>query len=228
MEKAAVILLSGGLDSATTLALARRQGFAIHALTFDYGQRHGIEVQRARAIARDLGAATHRVISLDLRSIGGSALTSDGPIPRDRDDPASGGIPATYVPARNTIFLAIGLAQAEAIGSRDIFIGVNALDYSGYPDCRTPFLRAFEDLAALATRAGVEEGVRFRIRAPLVRMTKAEIIRLALDLGVDLAGTHSCYDPDGEGRACARCDSCRLRMKGFREAGVPDPTRYVP
>jgi len=228
MEKDAVVLVSGGLDSATTLALARRDGFAVHALTFDYGQRHAIEIERARAIARDLGAATHLVLAIDLRSIGGSALVSDAPVPRDRDDPTAGGIPPTYVPARNTIFLAVALAKAEAIGCRDIFIGVNALDYSGYPDCRPPFLRAFEDLAALATRAGVEDGARFRIRAPLLHLTKAEIIRLARDLGVDLAKTHSCYDPDDRGRACGRCDSCRLRTKGFREARIPDPTIYVP
>lgn len=227
MERDAVVLFSGGLDSSTALAWARRAGFRAHALTFAYGQRHDVEVRRARELARDLGAASHRIVAVDLRAIGGSALTADVPVPKDREDPTRGPIPATYVPARNAIFLAIGLAHAEAIGCRDIVLGVNALDYSGYPDCRPGFLWAFEDLAARATRAGVEQGARFRVRAPLLRRSKAEIIRLARDLGVDLARTHSCYDPDPEGRACGRCDSCRLRRRGFREAGVPDPTPYA-
>ena len=232
----AVLLLSGGLDSATCLAIARDAGFAVHALTVAYGQRHAREVDQARAIARALGADEHRVLELDLRAIGGSSLTSDAlPVEKDRPDLAcapggppreSGAIPSTYVPARNTILLSLGLAFAEVLGARDLFVGVNAVDYSGYPDCRPAFLEAFQRLAALATRAGVE-GAPLRIHAPLLNLTKAEIIRRGLSLGVDYALTHSCYDPSPGGLACGRCDSCRLRHKGFVEAGVPDPTAYA-
>jgi len=217
-----VILLSGGLDSATVLALARERGFACHALSFDYGQRHEAELAAARRVARALGAVEHEVIRIALEAFGGSALT-------DRriavPEAETRGIPATYVPARNTVFLALALGWAEVIGARDLFIGVNALDYSGYPDCRPEFIEAFERLANLATKAGVE-GDCFRVHAPLIAMTKAEIIHEGARLGVDYAATVSCYQADEEGRACARCDSCRLRARGFAEAGVPDPTRY--
>ena len=217
-----VILLSGGLDSATVLALARERGFACHALSFDYGQRHEAELTAARRVARALGAVEHEVIRIALEAFGGSALT-------DRriavPEAETRGIPATYVPARNTVFLALALGWAEVIGARDLFIGVNALDYSGYPDCRPEFIEAFERLANLATKAGVE-GDGFRVHAPLIAMTKAEIIHEGARLGVDYAATVSCYQADEEGRACARCDSCRLRARGFAEAGVPDPTRY--
>jgi 7-cyano-7-deazaguanine synthase len=217
----AVILLSGGLDSYTAAAIAAREGFALHALTIHYGQRHAQEIAAARAVARALGVARHLEIPLDLRGIGGSALTSDEPVPRDRaivpDE-----IPSTYVPARNTIFLSLALGWAEAIGARDLVIGVNALDYSGYPDCRPEFIEAFERLAALATRAGVE-GERFRIHAPLIQLSKADIIRRGLTLGLDYGLTHSCYDPHADGTPCGRCDSCLLRARGFAEAGIPDP-----
>lgn len=225
--KAAVVLLSGGLDSATCLAMARREGFDCYALSFSYGQRHASELGAARQVAHDLGVAAHHVAEIDLRAIGGSALTADIAVPKaaTAEGIGSGQIPVTYVPARNTVFLAFALAWAEALGARDIFIGVNALDYSGYPDCRPEFLEAFERLANLGTKAGVE-GQRFRVHAPLVHLTKAEIIRKGVELGVDYSRTRSCYDPDPQGRACGGCDSCLLRRKGFAEAGVKDPTEY--
>jgi 7-cyano-7-deazaguanine synthase len=220
----AVILLSGGLDSTTVLAIAQSQGFEAYALSIDYGQRHRIELQSASRIAKKAGSRDHRVISIDLRAIGRSALTDDIGVPKDRGDELIGqGIPITYVPARNTIFLAIALGYAETIEAFDIFIGANAIDYSGYPDCRPAFLERFEELANLATRAGVQGAGRFRIHAPLLRMTKAQIIRTGIQLGVDYSLTASCYDPDAAGKACGLCDSCLLRQKGFREAGILDP-----
>jgi 7-cyano-7-deazaguanine synthase len=226
MQKA-VVLLSGGLDSTTVLAVARQQGFAVYALSVDYGQRHRVELQRAATVAQRLGAVEHRTVTIDLRAIGGSALTADLPVPRDRSaDERSQGIPVTYVPARNTILLGLALGYAETLGAFDLFIGANILDYSGYPDCRPEFLRAFETLANLATKAGSEGTGRFRVHAPLLKLTKAEIIREGVRLGVDYALTLSCYDPDAAGRACGHCDSCLLRKKGFAEAGVPDPTVY--
>ncbi len=222
----AVVLLSGGLDSATTLAIARAEGFDCRALSFDYGQRHQFELQAARRVAAANRVREHVIVPIDLRAFGGSALTSDLPVPTDRtEDEMSAAIPVTYVPARNTIFLAIALGWAEVLQAFDIFIGVNAIDYSGYPDCRPEFIAAFERLAGLATKAGVEGAGRFRIHAPLIQLTKADIIRRGLELGVDYALTHSCYDPDKEGHPCGRCDSCLLRAKGFAEAGVPDPIR---
>ena len=224
---AAVVLLSGGLDSATTAGVAKAAGFGVYALSVDYGQRHRVELDRAAAVAVALGVKDHRVVTLDLRAVGGSALTSDVPVPKDRTDDAIGrGVPVTYVPARNTILLGLALGYAETVGAFDLFVGANVLDYSGYPDCRPEFLAAFEAVANLATKAGTEGGGRFRVHAPLIRMTKAEIVREAGRLGVDLSLTLSCYDPDAGGRACGRCDSCHLRRKGFAEAGVPDPTRY--
>ena len=217
----AVVLLSGGLDSYTAAALARSDGFTLNALTIHYGQRHAREVEAARVVARALGVARHQELSVDLRGIGGSSLTSDAAVPRDRDV-SEPGIPSTYVPARNTIFLSLALGWAEAIGARDLVIGVNALDYSGYPDCRPEFIRAFEALAAVATRAGVE-GARVRVHTPLISLTKAEIIRKGLALGLDYRLTHSCYDPPATGGPCGHCDSCLLRAKGFLEAGVVDP-----
>jgi 7-cyano-7-deazaguanine synthase len=232
--KPAVVLLSGGLDSTTTLAIARAEGFACHALAFRYGQRHVVELLHARDVARALGAASFRIADVDLRAFGGSALTADIDVPKAREASEIGaGIPITYVPARNTIFLAFALGLAEVLEARDIFIGANALDYSGYPDCRPAFLEAFERTANLATRMGVEatsDVDRIRVRAPLLSMTKADIVRRGVDLGVDYRRTWSCYDPHGDGpqaRACGRCDSCLLRKKGFREAGVADPTPYV-
>jgi 7-cyano-7-deazaguanine synthase len=225
--KRAVVLLSGGLDSTTTLATAIAQGYETHALSFNYGQRHKIEIDAARQIARALGAKEHRVAKIDMRIFGGSALTDDVDVPRKRSAAEIGhGIPITYVPARNTIFLSYALALAEVISSTDIFIGANAIDYSGYPDCRPEFIAAFETLANLATKAGVE-GARFRIHAPLIKFSKTAIIRKALELDVDLSLTHSCYDPSPAGLACGECDSCLLRLKGFREAGVEDPIRYA-
>jgi 7-cyano-7-deazaguanine synthase len=222
----AVVLLSGGLDSTTTLAVAKSQGFEPFALSVDYGQRHRVELDRAAAVARAFGAAEHKTVTLDLRAIGGSALTADIPVPKDRTVDAIGhGVPVTYVPARNTILLGLALGYAETVGAFDLFLGANVLDYSGYPDCRPEFLQAFERLADLATKAGVEGG-RYRVHAPLLKLTKAEIIREGVRLGVDYSLTLSCYDPDAEGRACGRCDSCQLRRKGFAEAGVPDPTVY--
>jgi 7-cyano-7-deazaguanine synthase len=217
----AVVLLSGGLDSATAAAIARSEGFDLYALTIAYGQRHLIEIESARAVARALGAVRHVELRVDLAAFGGSALTGPVEVPKDRDL-AAADIPATYVPARNTVFLSLAMAWAEALGARDIYIGVNALDYSGYPDCRPEFIEAFERLAELATKAGVE-GSRLRIHAPLIRMTKAEIIRRGLELKVDYGATRSCYDPDASGRPCGHCDSCLLRAKGFAEAGMPDP-----
>jgi 7-cyano-7-deazaguanine synthase len=220
----AVVLLSGGLDSTTTLAVAQRDGHAVHALTFRYGQRHRLEVDAARQIGQAAGIAGHAIIDVDLRAIGGSALTGDLPVPKDRAATDTS-IPSTYVPARNTIFLSIALAYAEVLNAGDIYIGVNALDSSGYPDCRPEFIAAFQHMAGLATRAGVE-GKPVRIRAPLVALDKAAIIRLGLSLGVDYVRTTSCYDPTAEGVACGHCDACRLRLKGFSEAGVQDPVRY--
>jgi 7-cyano-7-deazaguanine synthase len=225
--KRAVVLLSGGLDSATTLAIARAQKFEIFALSFRYGQRHAREIEAAARVASSLGANEHRVAEIDLRIFGGSALTDEIEVPKDRTGAEmSRGIPVTYVPARNTIFLSYALAWAEVLEAADIFIGVNAVDYSGYPDCRPEFIRAFEALANLATRAGVE-GARFQIHMPLISLTKSEIIRRGLSLGVDFSLTHSCYDPASDGRACGECDSCQLRRKGFREAGLEDPIAYV-
>ena len=218
----AVVLLSGGLDSATTLALAVEQGYACHALSLDYGQRHQAELQAARRIAQTLGAVEHRIIRIGLDQLGGSALTDMRiAVP---EQPAAG-IPVTYVPARNTVFLALALGWAEVLGARDLFIGVNAVDYSGYPDCRPEYIESFERLAGLATRAGVE-GARFHVHAPLIRLSKAGIIQEGTRLGLDYSLTVSCYQADAEGRACGRCDSCRLRARGFREAGIADPTRY--
>ena len=228
-QRPAVVLLSGGLDSATALAVARRDGFRCHALSFAYGQRHAVETEAARRVAEALGALEHRVLNLDLRTFGGSALTADIPVPRDRSpESMAEGIPITYVPARNTIFLAYALAWAEVLGSFDIYLGVNAIDYSGYPDCRPEFIDAFERLANLATKAGVEKKGAFRIHAPLIRLSKAEIIKLGTSLGVDYGLTHSCYDPAADGAACGLCDSCLLRRAGFEAAGLPDPTRYAP
>jgi len=225
--KPAVVLLSGGLDSATTLAVARRKGYVCHALSFAYGQRQTIELAAAEQVAKALGAAEHRVATIDLRAFGGSALTADIEVPKERtDDAMRTGIPVTYVPARNTIFLSYALAWAEVLGAYDLFIGVNAVDYSGYPDCRPAYIEAFEQLANLATAAAVERRGRYRIHAPLMHRTKAEIIRLGLELGVDYVLTHSCYDPTGA-LACGQCDACQLRRRGFIEAGVADPTRYV-
>ena len=221
----AVVLLSGGLDSATVLAIARSEGLACHCLTVDYGQRHQVELEAAGRVAEHLGAASHRVVALDLRAIGGSALTDDIEVPKD-GDPGSGEIPVTYVPARNTVLLALLLGLAEVIGADQLFIGANAVDYSGYPDCRPAFLRAFEELAAKATVAGAERGIRYRVRAPLIDLSKAEIIRRGTALGVDYGLTWSCYDPTPTGLACGQCDSCILRRRGFEEAGVEDPTRY--
>lgn len=223
----AVVLLSGGLDSATVLAMAKKQGFACHAISFDYGQRHLSELEAARRVANALGVTSHRTIKVDLRTIGGSALTADIQVPTDRSDDQMGqGIPITYVPARNTIFLSLALGLAEVVNSFDLFVGVNAIDYSGYPDCRQEYLTAFEKLANLATAAGVEGKGQFRIHAPLVRMTKADIIREGTSLGVDYRLTVSCYQADREGKACGRCDSCQLRKKGFAEAKLPDATNY--
>ena len=218
----AVVLLSGGLDSATTLALARAGGFACHAISFDYGQRHDAELTAAARVAAALGAVEHKVVRLDLGAIGGSALTDAAiPVPETPTE----GIPVTYVPARNTVFLAIALGWAEVLGAQDLFVGVNAVDYSGYPDCRPEYIAAFETLANLATRAGVE-GQRFRIHAPLIDLTKAAIVRRGTALGIDYGLTVSCYAADADGRACGRCDACRLRREGFAAAGLPDPTRY--
>lgn len=221
--KPAVILLSGGLDSATVLAIAREAGYACHALSLDYGQRHNAELAAAARVAASLGAVEHRVLKLGLSDIGGSALT-DASIAVPESPTA--GIPVTYVPARNTVMLALALAWAEVLGSRDIFIGVNAVDYSGYPDCRPEFIAAFEQMANLATRAGVE-GARLRVHAPLQHLSKAQIIQRGRELGVDYAQTVSCYQADTDGLACGRCDACRLRREGFRAAGIPDPTRYA-
>jgi 7-cyano-7-deazaguanine synthase len=219
----AVVLVSGGLDSATTLAIAQERGFACHALTVDYGQRHRAELDRARAVCRAAGVREHRTVELDLGFLDSALTDPDVDVPKDRDTEAiADGIPTTYVPARNTVFLSLALAWAETLGARDLFLGVNAVDYSGYPDCRPEYLEAFERMAALATRAGVE-GQPFRIHAPLLHRSKSDIVRAAIDLGVDLASTLSCYDPAPGGRPCGACDACRLRARGFREAGCPDP-----
>jgi 7-cyano-7-deazaguanine synthase len=221
-RRPAVVLLSGGLDSATTLAIAQRQGFSCHAVSFDYGQRHRTELDAAARIADSLGAVEHRVMAIDWGNIGGSALTDTSiAVPETQTT----GIPVTYVPARNTVFLALALGWAEVLGSSDIFIGVNAVDYSGYPDCRPEYIAAFEQLANLATRAGTE-GASIRVHAPLIHLTKAQIIQRGVSLGVDYSRTVSCYQADDQGRACGRCDSCRLRRAGFESAGVEDPTRY--
>jgi len=222
-----VVLLSGGLDSTTTLALAMAEGFEAYALSFDYGQRQKVELAAARRVAQSLGAREHRIVQIDNDIFGRSALTDDIDIPKGRSvAEIAGGIPVTYVPARNTIFLSYALAWAESLGATDIFIGVNALDYSGYPDCRPEFITAFEKMADLATKTGVE-GAHFKIHAPLIAMSKAEIIRQAVELRVDLSLTHSCYDPAPDGRACGLCDSCQLRRKGFSEAGLADPIVYA-
>jgi 7-cyano-7-deazaguanine synthase len=227
MARRAVVLISGGLDSTTVLAMAKARGFEPVCLAVDYGQRHAVELERARKVASAMGVADFRVVRIDLRQVGGSALTADIEVPKDRpSDELSHGIPVTYVPARNALFLSLALGLAEVVGGTDLFIGVNAVDYSGYPDCRPEFIRSFEAMANLATKAGVE-GARFTVHAPLSGMTKADIIREGVKLGVDYGLTHSCYDPDAQGRACGRCDSCVLRKKGFQEAGVPDPTRYM-
>ncbi len=227
MKKRAVVLLSGGLDSATCLAWARAEGFDCATLAIDYGQRHRVELDAAARVAAALGSHDHRVVGVDLSAIGGSALTAAIDVPRGRDEAAmAADVPITYVPARNTVFLAIALGYAETLGAADLVAGMNAIDYSGYPDCRPEFVRAFESLAALATKAGVE-GARYRVHTPLMALDKAGIIRLGVRLGVDYALTRSCYDPAPDGRACGNCDSCRLRARGFREAGVHDPTRYV-
>lgn len=224
----AVVLLSGGLDSATALAIAADQGYDCHGLSFDYGQRHRFELTAAEKIAQQMGCRAHRVLRIDLSGIGGSALTSDTAVPKERSDAEiADGIPVTYVPARNTIFLSCALAWAEVLGAWDIFIGVNAVDYSGYPDCRPEYIRAFEQMANLATKAAVEGRGRLRIKAPLMHLRKSEIIRKGISLGVDYSITHSCYDPSPQGLACGVCDSCRLRRKGFSEAGIKDPTRYL-
>ncbi len=227
MKKRAVVLLSGGLDSATVLAMAREQGFEIYAMSFRYGQRHEIELEAAKKVAQSLGAERHLIIDVNLSAIGGSALTDEIDVPKKRDEKEMGqDIPITYVPARNIVFLSLALGWAEVIGAQDIFIGANVVDYSGYPDCRPEFIAAFEKMANLGTRSGVE-GKPFHIQAPLSKMSKAEIIRKGIELGVDYSLTLSCYDPTSKGLACGECDSCQLRKKGFAEAGVPDPTKYV-
>ena len=225
MNKKAVVLYSGGLDSTTCMAIAKADGFELYAMSFAYGQRHSIELEKAREYAPRIGAVDHRVVEFDLRQFGGSALTADLDVPKDQL--VEGVIPITYVPARNTIFLSFALGWAEVLGAHDIYIGVNALDYSGYPDCRPEFISAFENMANLATRAGVEGDNPYTIHTPLIQLSKAEIIRTGLDLGVDYRLTHSCYDPTPTGIACGSCDSCMLRLKGFSEAGIEDPVEYV-
>lgn len=223
-----MVLLSGGMDSATTAAIARADGFDVHPLSFRYGQRHAVELIAARDVAAQLGLRPPAVAELDLRAFGGSALTSETAVPKDRDETAIGtGIPITYVPARNTIFLSFALAYAEVLGAYDLFIGANALDYSGYPDCRPDYLEAFEQMANLATRAGRERPGSIRVHAPLVTLTKAEVVQRGRELGVDFGLTRSCYDPTADGAACGRCDACQLRLKGFRESGLADPAPYA-
>jgi len=224
----AVVLSSGGIDSTTAMAIAKHEGFKIYSLSFFYGQRHAFELEAAQKVAEAIGVTKHLVINIDLKKIGGSSLTDDIDVPKDRDEQAmTQGIPVTYVPARNTIFLSFALAWAEVLKSSDIFIGVNAIDYSGYPDCRPEYIDAFERMANLATKAGVEGDIKIKIKTPLIRWTKAQIIQKGIELGIDYALTHSCYDPSPQGQACGRCDSCQLRKKGFKEAGVSDPTQYV-
>ena len=224
----AVVLSSGGIDSTTAMAIAKHEGFKIYSLSFFYGQRHAFELEAAQKVAKAIGVTEHLVINIDLKQIGGSSLTDDIDVPKDRDEhETTREIPVPYVPARNTIFLSFALAWAEVLKSFDIFIGVNALDYSGYPDCRPEYIDAFERMANLATKAGVEGDMKIRIRTPLIRLTKARIIQKGIDLGVDFALTHSCYDPSPQGFACGKCDSCFLRRKGFKEAGVTDPTQYI-
>jgi 7-cyano-7-deazaguanine synthase len=224
----AVVLLSGGLDSATTLAIAGAEGYECYALSFDYGQRHAVELEAARRVAASLGAARHVTATIDLRAFGGSALTDDIAVPKERSAREIGhGIPVTYVPARNTIFLSFALAWAETLGAHDIFIGVNALDYSGYPDCRPEYIAAFQRMAELATRAGVEDAQRLKIHTPLIDLSKREIVERGLALGVDFGLTWSCYDPTADGASCGRCDACQLRLAGFRAAGASDPIRYA-
>jgi 7-cyano-7-deazaguanine synthase len=226
--KKAVVLLSGGLDSTTVLAIAIREGYSVYALSFDYGQTHKAELEAAARIAKTAGVARHVILKIDLRAFGGSALTDDIEIPKGRSVEAMGeGIPVTYVPARNTVFLSLALAWAEAVGAGNIFIGVNALDYSGYPDCRPEYIEAFQTLANLATKAGTEGGVQFKIHTPLIAMTKKEIIQAGMALGVDYAVTSTCYDPSASGAACGLCDACLLRLKGFAEAGLVDPAAYL-
>ena len=229
-QKNAVVLLSGGLDSTTVLAIAERDGFAVNALSFTYGQRHAAEVEAAKRIAVAAAVTRHEIVQIDLRAFGGSALTADIDVPKHRDlsaEKSTGEIPVTYVPARNTIFLAYALGFAEVTGSSDVYIGVNALDYSGYPDCRPEYIAAFEKMANLATKAAVQDGARLTIRAPLIDLTKAEIIALGTSLGVDYSMTTSCYDPTAAGEACGECDACQLRLKGFADAGLTDPIRYA-
>jgi len=227
-DKKAVVLSSGGLDSTTVMAIARSEGYDIYSMSFRYGQRHALELDAAEKIARVFGAKKHLVIDIDLKMIGGSALTGDIEVPKGRSEgEIKKEIPVTYVPARNTIFLSYAIAWAEVLEASDIFTGVNAIDYSGYPDCRPEYIEAFEDMANLATKAGVEGKTRLKIRTPLIHMTKARIIQKGIELGVDYSMTHSCYDPTPEGKACGQCDSCILRKKGFNEAGIPDPTEYA-
>jgi 7-cyano-7-deazaguanine synthase len=227
-KRKAIVLSSGGLDSTTAMAIARQEGCEIYSLSFDYGQRHALELEAAQRVAKALGAKQHLVVDVDLAKIGGSAITDDIAVPKGRSEQEmEREIPATYVPARNTIFLSYALAWAEKLGASDIFTGVNAIDYSGYPDCRPEYIEAFERMANLATKAGVEGKIEIKIRTPLIRMTKAEIIQKGTELGVDYSITHSCYDPSPQGRACGQCDSCLLRKRGFTEAGIPDPTTYV-
>ena len=226
--KKAVVLSSGGIYSTTAMAMAKHEGFKIFSLSFFYGQRHAFELEAAQKVANAIGVTKHLVINIDLKQIGGSSLTDDMDVPKDRDEQEmTREIPVTYVPARNTIFLSFALAWAEVLKSSDIFIGVNAIDYSGYPDCRPEYIDAFERMANLATKAGVEGTTKIKIKTPLIRLTKAQIIQKGIELGVDYALTHSCYDPSPRGQACGRCDSCQLRKKGFKEAGVLDPTQYV-
>jgi len=226
--KKAVVLSSGGLDSTTTMAIAKHEGFEIYSLSFSYGQRHVFELEAAQKVADFIGVVEHLVINIDLKKIGGSSLTDDIDVPKHRDESEmTQGVPATYVPARNTIFLSFALAWAEVLKSSDIFIGVNAIDYSGYPDCRPEYIEAFERMANLATKTGVEGTTKLRIKTPLIHLTKAQIIQKGIELGIDYTLTHSCYDPSSQGLACGECDSCLLRKKGFKEAGITDPTRYI-
>lgn len=230
-SRRAVVLVSGGLDSAVALACARRDGHECHALSFDYGQRHRVELEAAARVAKAGGAFGHRTVKVDLRAIGGSALTDEIDVPKERSDgEMSSGVPVTYVPARNLIFLSLAVGLAETLAAWDLYVGVNAVDYSGYPDCRRPFIDAFIRAANLGTKQGAEaaDTTGFRVHAPLVELSKAQIIRLGHDLGVDFSLTHSCYDPDAQGRACGSCDSCQIRRRGFEEAGIADPTRYIP